>query len=220
MTTPSKNKVVLFIRHAEVSKDDDQSLSELGIEQSKSTANYIVQKVINDNSFDLIKVFASPESIAMESVIPLVEQLKDNDVKFHFRVLQNLYEYKRPNNEDYHAEINGKRYPIKVDKTWDHFIKRVDAIRNLLERELNTEGSQLIIVYGHPVFFSSHFTNLVNQCKSYPKHYNQITIHLPNCSMSATGLGTVRNNVKKWDIFSLANTNHLEGIKSGIHVNF
>jgi len=216
MSIASENKAVLFVRHAEVDKDNDHTLSEVGIQQAITTADYIVEK-LTEKSYDVVKIFSSPEHISMESVVPLAKLMKDSGISYNFRIVPNCYEYRRVNKEDIKTEFNGRKYSLKADKTWQHFIKRVDTVKKYLERELKAGEKQLVIFYGHPVFFSSFFTNLVSQGDSYPKHYGQVSIHLPNCSISATGFD---NSTGKWDLFSLANTNHLGQDKTGTHVNF
>ena len=216
MNISSENKVVLFIRHGDVVQDNDQNLSEIGVKQAITTAEYLIDKLVQE-SYDIIKIISSPEPSSMESVIPFIKMLKDNSINYSFRIVSTSYEYRRSSKSDIICEFNGKKYNVKTDKTWENFIKRVDTTKKYLEKELKAGDKQLIIFYGHPVFFSSLFTNFVNQGNIYPKHYGQICIHLPNCSISSTGLDIDTN---KWDIFSLANTNHLGEEKTGTHSNF
>ncbi len=208
---------VIFIRNADIDTETS-NLSSTGMEQAIMTAKYIKDKLEQD-PYDNVKILVSPEACAMETVIPLVNNLKENGIKFNFRILQYLYEYRRPNKEDYISEINGKRYPIKVDKIWDSFTKRVEIGKICIEKEFNDtrDEKQLLIVYGHPVFFSALFSNFVNQGKFYPKNYKEITFQFANCSMSCAGF---EKESKKWKIYFIAATNHLEGMKTGNHVNF
>ncbi len=215
----ASNKVVLFIRNGDM-EDGNQNLSSAGMEQAIKTANYISSK-IKEDSFDDIKIYVSPEPIAVETSISLVNNLKESDIKFSFRVIQYLYEYRRPNKEAYVAEIHDKKYPIKPDKTWDHFTKRIDVAKKVIERDLtdkrNDKKKQLVVIFGHPVFFSALFSNFVNQGLTYPKNYKEVVFQYPNCAISCAGLNKETN---KWNIFFIGNVSHLEEHKTGNHVIF
>ena len=45
MSIASENKAVLFIRHADIDPNNDQALSDIGIQQSIMTAEYLLQNV-------------------------------------------------------------------------------------------------------------------------------------------------------------------------------
>ena len=216
-TLNSNNKLVLFIKHGESTLSNNNIvLSELGEEQANRTAEFITNK-LSSNEFESINVFTSPEYISVNSSLPLIEKLNESNIKFNYRILQNSYEYRRPNKGDSVFEIKKRKYPVKVDKTWPNFIKRVDSIKKMLEMELVKNNKSLIILYGHSVFFSSLFSNFVVKGESYPKHYKQIIIQLPNSAISCAGFDA---NTKHWDIFYIGAVNHTDQITSGNHTDF
>lgn len=213
-TLSSKHRLVLFVRHGETNISG--SLTDKGYEQASITASFLLNKIISAGT-ENITIFASPQDSTMQSIVPFIEKLREENKNFNLKILQNSYEYRRPNNGDTAYEIKGKKYPVKVDKTWNDFIKRIDHTKKIIETDLKNKEKKLIIFYGHSLFFSTLFSNFIICGDHYPKHYKQISIHLPNCSISCFGNDINSNH---WDTFFMGMTNHMDQLTTGNHVDF
>jgi hypothetical protein len=134
----------------------------------------------------------------------------DYDVKF-FPELQEYTTNKKPMSD------KQKNVGLIIHDSLDIFLNKVIQFNDMLKIELKEQTKDnVLVIFGHSVFFSSLLSYHVTHEKHMPNNIS--SIQLPNCSISCESFFSETN---KWKTFIVGSIAHLpENVITGNHVPF
>lgn len=226
------NNLVVYVRHAESEaniiihnhKDKskplsqsqemkinsflDPDISQIGIEQAKVTATYLFDTIKKMNKTK-ITVWQSPFLRAQHTAKYFIELCQENLI--HSSIVNELQEYTSTK-----VILYNHAYLINHE-TKDEFYDQVIKFNKLLLEELEHQNQDnILIIFGHSLFFSTLITYHIQHEKC--KIYDMSSLQLPNCSISCESHDFLNN---KWKTFMVSNISHLpKHIVTGNHILF
>ena len=193
----------ILVCHGE---SESGTLTERGALQVKATTDHI------NEEFDLWQICGCVTSpFAIDTAQKIYEYLIHGDPPIVPRTSDMLREY---------ALSSKISTPMawKSDDTWRDFSFRVRRCIDDFEnqhRMLMTHGctdDKYVLVYGHPIIFSTLVTHVATQREYFPESVGAIAIKLTNCSIT-----TIKYEDRKWSVLGIGNVNHLRAGESGAY---
>jgi broad specificity phosphatase PhoE len=197
----NKDKNLSSSQEKNLNSYHDPDITELGIKQSICTAQYILNKIKEMNKTK-INVWMSPFQRAQDTAMYFIDLCYKENIEINFKIIVELQEYTSP--KKVLSEQQTKQGLI-IHDTKEIFIDKVIKFNDTLKTELKEHTkSDILIVFGHSLFFSNLFSYHINHEQFRPNERG--SIRLPNCSISCESYNF---DTLKWNTYVLSNIAHL-----------
>lgn len=227
-----KFKNVVYVRHAEseantiihtstkLTEDDekminsygDPNITECGYSQASTTSKYLLQKIVKINK-QKVHIWISPFKRAQQTAEKFIDECKNSGLEYSIETLIFLQEYTSPKKK-LSQELLDKG--LIIHNSIADFNKIVREFNKYLKTALLKQtDEEIIVIFGHSVFFSSLLTY---QCIQEEYNITQFPcFQLPNCSITSVAL----DKNEQWRINIVSNISHLNTNDiTGNHVPF
>lgn len=195
------NKTLTEDHEEQLSRFSNPNLTDLGFKQATQTGNYLHNILKNNNK--KINVWISPYDRTQQTAKPFLDICLSQSMQLETNIVPDLYEYTSPKKQ---LGENLLKLGVGHDHSFDDFVKRVIQFNSKLKEKLfEMDEDQILIIFGHSLFFSILMEYQVVQ-ESY-SNIHDVTFELPNCSISTIGFNFEKN---KWSIYNVATMSHLQ----------
>lgn len=206
--------LILLIRHGESESNNifrnegdypnvsDAVLTKLGHQQAEVTANHLMQCFKNyGTEMPKITVWMSPFMRTQQTAAPFIELAKDSIV--HTEVIPTLQEYTSISK---HLSEELIKAGCINHQSWNHFIENVRTFNTQLKKTYRAlQDDEILVIFGHSIVISVLLSYYASQRKNMPATIDDISIHIPNCSITSLKL----NSKGRWNIYTTASIAHL-----------
>ena len=182
----------------------DPKLTERGHIQAQKTSEYLIQclQIMKPGK---VRVLISPYQRTLDTSQPFV----NSKVISYSEVLPILREY----TEVGKATDEHIKKGLLPDEDWISFQKRIIDFTTYLKHVVSKSTSKdIIVIYGHSLFFSAMLSYVGSQETWLPSKSN-IVYQMPNCSITTIGY-----DKRKWSIYGVGHIQHLGEDSTGTHV--
>lgn len=189
----------------------DPDITEIGFKQAECTGKHIYDKIKDKKN---IHVWISPFKRAQDTAKSFIDICTSNGLKPNITILNDLQEYTSSNKT---LKDEQKQLGLVTHESYDMFFEQVLRFNDILKNELkNHTTDDILIIFGHSLFFSSLISYHINHEKN--KQIDISSLQLPNCSISCESYNF---ETLRWKTFVIGNTSHIPvDIATGIHVPF
>jgi broad specificity phosphatase PhoE len=209
----NKNKSLTKSQENIINSHNDPDITSLGIEQSISTSICILNK-IKEMDITTIDVWISPYQRAQDTASYFIELCQKERIQINIKTVVELQEYTSMKKT---ISDEQKKIGMMIHETKDIFIEQIIKFNDILKINLKeqTKGN-ILIIFGHSLFFSNLISYHVNHEQFKPKEIS--SLQLPNCSISCENYDF---NQLRWNTYVIGNITHLsKNIVTGEHVPF
>ncbi len=229
------NNLVVYVRHAEsesnvilhdnknknlttsqeniLNSHIDPNITKKGIEQSSNTATCLLNK-IKEMGKTIIDVWISPFQRAQQTASYFIELCHKEGIQINLKTVVELQEYTSSKKT---ISDEQKKLGMLIHNTKEIFVNQVIKFNDDLKTTLKEQTKDnILIVFGHSIFFSNLISYHVNHEQFRPNDFT--SLQLPNCSISCENYNF---NKLEWKTYVVGNVSHLpKNIITGEHVSF